>query len=115
MASITVRFASTLISRVSPLCVVTISCGMKLCSHRRGSELQMQLLQSAQKIDRLMLVAAGAGGAVHLLRDADVAEAFEQPVETGTHLGARQRSARAGMRPAAEGQVFADIRPAQLE
>ena len=62
-----------------------------------GSELEVQPLHTAEHVEVRVLVAAGAGRAVRLLRDPDVGHAIEQALGADARLGPGERSAGAAV------------------
>ena len=55
--------------------------GTTAVTTRPRGELEVQLLEAAQQVDRRVLVATGAGRAVRGLRDRDVGHAVEEALE----------------------------------
>src|SRR5262249_21321187 len=82
---------------------------------RGARELQVEALEAAQHVRGRVLVAARAGRAMLLLRDADVAQTVEQTLGADARLGAGQRRAGAAVDAEAEAEVLAPVRPIDPE
>src|SRR4051812_29995092 len=85
-----------------------------LCSGNRR-ELQVQLVEAAQHVDRRVVVAPLARGTVLRLRHADVGGAVEDALEADLALGSRQRCARAGVDAEPEADVVPPVDAIQAQ
>src|SRR4051794_7157694 len=76
---------------------------------RSRAELQVQARDTAQDERRDVAVAAGTGGAVVLLRDPDLTQPVEQPLDADPAFGAGELAAHAGVHAPTEGEVLTRV------